>query len=73
MRESDYSLDLLASIEAGQLKAVGFSTFNVADELEVIKVDIMVEIRRANHGYPAKDLVSYFNDSFPHNFTLGRF
>ena len=43
MRESDYGLDLLASIEDRQLKAVDFSTFNVADALEVIKADIMEE------------------------------
>ena len=44
MRESDYGLDLLGAIVDRQLKAVDFSTFNVADTLEVIKADIMEEI-----------------------------
>ena len=37
MRQSDYGLDLLGTIVGTQLKAVDFSTFNVADALEVIK------------------------------------
>ena len=37
MRESDYGLDLLATIVATQLKVADFSTFNVTDALEVIK------------------------------------
>ena len=44
MRESDYGLDLLGAIVNGQLKALDFSTFKVADALEVIKADIMEEI-----------------------------
>ena len=40
MRESDYGLDLLGTIVGTQLKAVDFSTFNVADALEVIKDNI---------------------------------
>ena len=47
MRQSDYGLDLLGVIVGTQLKAAGFSSFSVADALEVIKADIMEEIRRA--------------------------
>ena len=50
MRESNYGLDLLGSIVSRQLKAVDFSTFKTSDALEVIKADIMEEIRQANHG-----------------------
>ena len=69
MRESDYGLDLLDTIVTTQLKAADFSTFNVADTLEVIKADIMEEIRKANRGSSAAELVFYFSESFPQNFT----
>ena len=71
MRESDYGLDLLGAIVNRQLKALDFSTFKVADALEVIKTDIMEEIRLANRGCSATDLVFYFSENFPHNFTQG--
>ena len=48
-----------------------FSTFNVADALEVIKADIMEEIRQANRGCSAVELVISFSERFPHNFTEG--
>ena len=71
MRESDYGLDLLGVIVGTQLKAAGFSSFSVTDALEVIKADIMEEIRRANRGCSAEDLVFYFSENFPRNFTQG--
>ena len=71
MRESDYGLDLLDTIVTTQLKAVDFSTFNVTDALEVIKADIMEEIRKANRGSSADSLVFYFSENFPRNFTQG--
>lgn len=71
MRESDYGLDLLGTIIATQLKAVDFSVFNVTDALEVIKANIMEEIRRANRGCSAENLVFYFSENFPKNFTQG--
>ena len=71
MRQSDYGLDLLGAIVNRQLKALDFSTFTVADTLEVIKADIMEEIRLANRGCSAADLVFYFSENFPHNFTQG--
>ena len=71
MRESDYGLDLLGVIVGTQLKAAGFSSFSVAEALEVIKADIMEEIRRANRGCSAEDLVFYFSENFPRNFTQG--
>lgn len=70
-RESDYGLDLLGTIVAKLLKAVDFATFNVMDALEIIKADIMEEIRKANRGCSAEDLVFYFGISFPQNFTHG--
>lgn len=68
-RESDYGLDLLGTIVATQLKAMDFSTFNVTDALEVIKTDIMEELRKANRGCSAESLVFYSNENFPRNFT----
>ena len=71
MRQSDYGLDLLGAIVDRQLKALDFSTFKVVDALEVIKADIMEEIRLANRGCSAADLVFYFSENFPKNFTQG--
>ena len=71
MRQSDYGLDLLGVIVGTQLKAADFSSFSVADALEVIKADIMEEIRRANRGCSAEDFVFYFSENFPSNFTQG--
>ena len=69
MRQSDYGLDLLGTIVDTQLKAVNSLTFKVADALEVIKADIMEEIRRANRGCSVADPVFHFSENFPHNFT----
>ena len=71
MRESDYGLDPLDTIVTTQLKAADFSTFNVADTLEVIKADIMEEIRKTNRGSSEVELVLYFSECFPQNFTHG--
>ena len=70
-RQSDYGMDLLDTIIATQLKAADFAAFNVADALEVIKSDIMEEIRKANRGCSAADLVFYFSENFPQHFTHG--
>ena len=71
MRQSDYGLDLLGTIVDTQLKAVNFLTFKVSDALEVIKADIVKEIMCANRGCCASDLVFYFSENFPRNFTQG--
>ena len=71
IRESDYGLDLLGAIVDRQLKALDFSTFKVTDALEVIEADIMEEIRQANRGCSAADLVVFFSERFPYNFTQG--
>ena len=71
MRERDCGPDLLGTIVATQPKAADFSTFNVTDALEVIKADIMEEIRKANRGCSAEKLAYYFSESFPQSFTHG--
>ncbi len=70
-RESDYGLDLLSVVVNTQLRQVGFSVFDVAEALETVKKDIMEEIRRANRGCSAADLLYYFGANFPINFTHG--
>lgn len=70
-RESDYGSDLLNAIIATQLKAANFTTFNVADAMDVITTHIMEAIRRANRGCSAETLVFYFDISFPQSFTHG--
>ena len=67
MQESDCGLDLLGTIVGTHLKAADFSTFNVADALEVIKADIMEEISQTNRDCSAAGLSSCFSESFPHN------
>ena len=71
MRQSDYGLDLLGTIVNTRLKTVDFLSFHVADALELIKAVIIEEIRRANRGWSAEDLVFYFSENFPCNFTQG--
>ena len=70
-RQSDYGLDLLDTIIATQLKAADFAVFNVAEALDVITAGIMEEIRKANRGCSAENLVFYFSENFPRNFTHG--
>ena len=48
-----------------------FLSFHVADALELIKAVIIEEIRRANRGWSVEDLVFYFSENFPCNFTQG--
>ena len=61
MRQSDYGLDLLGTIVDTKLKGADFATFNVTDALEAIKADIMEEIRQANRGCSAADLILFPN------------
>ena len=72
MRQSDYGLDLLGTIVDARLKTVDFLSLHVADALELIQEAIIKEIRRAYRGCPVADLVSYFSENFPRNFTWGR-
>ena len=70
-RQSDYGLDLLGTIVDTQLKQVGFTTFNVAEALEVIKADILNEIRMGNRGCSAEELISRISTNFHRYFTHG--
>ena len=71
MRQSDYGLDLLETIVDTRLKTVNFLSFHVADVLELIKAVIIEEIRRSTRGCSAANLVCYFSENFPRNFTQG--
>lgn len=70
-RQSDYGLDLLGTIIETKLKQADFAVFNVAEALEAITADIMEEIRKANCGCSAANMVFYFGINFPQNFTHG--
>ena len=72
-RESDYGLDLLGTIVATQLKAVDFATFNVADALEVIKADIMEEIRKPIAAVLRRSWFSISARTFRRTSPTGRF
>ena len=71
MRESDSGLDLLRTIIAEHLKKVDFSTFSVAEAIEIAKADSLDEIRKANRGTSADDLIYYISENFPRLFTEG--
>ena len=70
-RESDYGLDLLATIAATQLKAVDFAVFNVAEAMDVITAHIMEVIRKDCRSCSAETLVHFFGINFPQKFTHG--
>lgn len=70
MRQNDYGLDLLETITEVQLKRRNFTVFDVSEALELVKADILDEIRRANPGCTAEVLSFYISTNFPRNFTL---
>lgn len=69
MRQSDYGLDLLGTIVDAQLKQADFSAFNVTQAIELLRQDILEEIRRANRGCPPGKLDFYINENFPRDFA----
>ena len=71
MRESDGGLDLLRTIIAEHLKKVDFSTFSVAEAIEIVKADSLDEVRKANRGASADNLIYYISENFPRLFTEG--
>ena len=71
MRESDSGLDLLRTIVEDHLKKVDFSTFSVAEAIEIVKADSLDEIRKANRGASADNLIYYISENFPRLFTEG--
>ena len=68
-RQSDYGLDLLGTIVGTQLKAVDFAIFNTAEAIELLRQDIMEDIKRTNRGCPPEGLDCYINANFPRDFT----
>ena len=70
-RQSDYGLDLLGTIVDTRLKQADFAIFNAAEALEVIKADILNEIRQGNRGCSAEDLIFYIGANFRQYFTHG--
>lgn len=69
MRESDYGLDLLGTVVKAQLKQTDFSVFHVTEAIELLRQDILEEIKRANRGCPPEKLGYYINANFPRDFT----
>ena len=68
-RQSDYGLDLLGTIVGTQLKAVDFAIFNTSEAIELLRQDIMEDIKRTNRGCPPEGLDCYINANFPRDFT----
>jgi len=69
MRQSDYGLDLLGIVVETQLKKENFSTFTVAEAMDVLRQDILKDIKRTNRGCPPEELDYYINANFPQGFT----
>lgn len=69
MRESDYGLDLLGTVIKVQLKQSDFSAFHVTEAVELLRQDILEEIKRANRGCSPEKLDYYINANFPRDFT----
>ena len=69
IRQSDYGLDLLGIVVETQLKKVNFSTFNVAEAMDVLRQDILEDIKRTNRGCPPEKLDYYINANFPRDFA----
>ena len=60
MRESDYGLDLLGTVVKAQLKQTDFSDFHVTEAIELLRQDILEEIKRANRSCPPEKLDYYY-------------
>ena len=60
MRESDYGLDLLGTVVKAQLKQTDFSVFHVTEAIELLRQDILEEIKRANRSCPPEKLDYYY-------------
>ena len=69
MRQSDYGLDLLRAIVEAQLKKVDFAAFNVTDAIELLRKDILEEIKRTNQSCPPEKLDFYISENFPRDFA----
>lgn len=69
MRQSDYGLDLLRAIVETQLKKVDFAAFNVTEAIELLRKDIVEEIKRTNRSCPPEKLDFYISENFPRDFA----
>ena len=68
MRESDYGLDMLDSIMEAQLEKNDFKCFHVGQAVELLRQEIIDEIRRANRGCTPERLEEYIEMNFPGDF-----
>lgn len=68
-RESDDGLDMLGIIVGQQLKKTNFTTFNVAEAIELLRQDILEVIKKANRGCSPEDMDFYIKENFPQNFS----
>ena len=69
MRQSDYGLDMLNSIMEQQLQKTDFKRFNVPEAIELLKADILDEIKTANRGCSPKLLEAFTAEMFPYRFS----
>lgn len=69
MRESDYGLDLLSIIVEEQLKPVQFAYLDTAKAIELLRQNILDEIKQCNRGCSPEELDYYTEINFPRDFT----
>ncbi len=69
MRESDYGLDLLSIIIEEQLKPVQFAYLDAAKAIELLRRNILDEVKRCNAGCSPEELDYYIEMNYPRNFT----
>ena len=68
-RESDHGLDLLGIIVKEQLERADFAAFNVSEAIDLLRNDILDEIKRSNQGYPPEQMGGYINEAFSQDFA----
>lgn len=69
MRESDYGLDLLSIIIEEQLKPVQFEYLDAAKAIELLRRNILDEVKQCNVGCSPEEVDYYIEMNYPRNFT----
>lgn len=62
-------MDLLGVIVKEQLKKADFTTFHVSEAIDLLRNDILNEIKRANQGCPPEQLKCCIDEAFSQDFT----
>lgn len=69
MRESDYGLDLIGILVEEQLKPVRFACFDATKAIELLRQNLLEEMKHCNRERPQEELDAYIAIHFPRAFT----